>query len=117
MKATPTKIVLDADSYASITDVSHCCGGVRVEGWIHGKNRTHIFEACKVLAAHFGRKSVGAFCMEESDTSAAFSFDELPSLTKYYQYETKEELLARVQGTIRKAVRAANKAMREQAVA
>jgi hypothetical protein len=88
----------------SFTQIEHCCGSIRVTGWISAPSRDEGFAFCGKLAQKLNRPYLGGFCLEDnSPVNFPFQYDEefvfdLRRCTK----ETKDDALARVQAQVRK---------------
>lgn len=91
-------------SKATYVQAEHCCGYVRVTGWIQADSTQSGLAAGAFLGGLFGRKSSGGFSLDGTFMDFPFSFDvasEYISLRR----EDKDECLARVRKTLRNAQR------------
>ena len=82
--------------------VSKSLGDVRIEGWIKAEDTKSGLHACTLIAGLFGLKHAGGFSSNGQFLDFPFCFEVFPaSLPKHYRCETQDELLARVQKTLR----------------
>lgn len=100
---------------ARVSSVEPICGSVRVQGWISAPSRDEGFTFCGLVAEALrkaaGRSEpqyLGGFCFDEKGpVHFPFSFDVEPGWNdKWLRGETKEELVERINRTMRKVARA-----------
>jgi hypothetical protein len=106
MSNSHLNIQLSPTAKATYVQSEHCCGYVRVTGWIKADSQVSGLEAGALIGGLFGRKSSGGFSADGTFMDFPFSFDVAPEyLSNRGRMEDKDECLARVQKTLRNAQR------------